>query len=282
MRKLLHLSDLHFGRTDRQRVDTLLRCIREIAPDFVVVSGDLTQRGYRGQFEEAVDFLGKLPYPQLIVPGNHDGAYFNPIRRLFYPLYRYKRLVCDNLTPVYSDEAVHIVGVSSFRPFTWDLRGFWKNGSLSDAQLQRLRELMACAPAGACRTLVVHHPIMNPSDESLRDCIRRRQRILDTLGDCGVELVLSGHLHHTYARLLPVKLGQVPPVCAVAGTAVSTRLRGEANSFNILRISPTNIEVTPYAWTGTQFIPTEPLRFPRGEASRPGQSSPLPLHATAG
>lgn len=276
MKTLLHLSDLHFGHSDRHLAEALLHCIRGLSPDILVVSGDLTQRGGRRQFEEATFFLGKLPYPQLIVPGNHDGAYFNPIRRLFFPLRRYQQLVCDDLYPVYSDEGVHIVGLNSFRPFTADLRAFWKNGSLSDLQLQKLRELMACAPAGACRTLVVHHPIMNSRDEGLRDCIRRRRRILDTLGDCGVELVLSGHLHHTYARLMPVKLGQPSPLCAAAGTAISTRLRGEPNSFNLIQIDAASIDVTPYSWTGSSFIPTEPLRFPR---TRPAITAAAPRAA---
>jgi 3',5'-cyclic AMP phosphodiesterase CpdA len=267
MKRVLHVSDLHFGRDERVVVEVLVRAMEDLAPDVLVVSGDLTQRGRQLQFEHAAAFLGKFRYPQIIVPGNHDGAYFNPIRRLFYPLRRYQQYISDDLFPVYTDDGLHIVGVNSSRPLAWDLRGFWKNGSLSNAQLQRLRELMACAPAGACRTLVVHHPIMNPDDDSCRDCIRRRPRILEALGDLGIELVLSGHLHHSYARLAPVKAGQRAPVCAAAGTALSSRRRRESNAFNVISVDASYIDVTPYTWTGVSFIPTEPLRFPRAMPS---------------
>ena len=42
MRTLLHLSDLHFGRVDLALVEPLTRFAQELAPDCVVVSGDLT------------------------------------------------------------------------------------------------------------------------------------------------------------------------------------------------------------------------------------------------
>jgi 3',5'-cyclic AMP phosphodiesterase CpdA len=44
MRTLVHLSDLHFGRTDPVLLDPLREKVASLAPDVVVVSGDLTQR----------------------------------------------------------------------------------------------------------------------------------------------------------------------------------------------------------------------------------------------
>ena len=47
MKKLLHLSDLHFGRVDDSLVEPLRRAAQAIAPDLVVISGDFTQRARR-------------------------------------------------------------------------------------------------------------------------------------------------------------------------------------------------------------------------------------------
>ena len=47
MRTLLHLSDLHFGRIDPATLQPLLATAKEIGPDVVLVSGDLTQRARR-------------------------------------------------------------------------------------------------------------------------------------------------------------------------------------------------------------------------------------------
>ena len=72
MRKIVHLSDLHFGRVDAELLEPLRLCVEKIAPHLVVVSGDLTQRAKPEQFCEAKAFLDTLPLPQLVVPGNHD------------------------------------------------------------------------------------------------------------------------------------------------------------------------------------------------------------------
>ena len=72
MRTLVHLSDLHFGRTDPAVIEPLLASVHAQRPDCVVVSGDLTQRAKPDEFRQARAFLGRLPEPQVVVPGNHD------------------------------------------------------------------------------------------------------------------------------------------------------------------------------------------------------------------
>ena len=53
MKKIVHLSDLHFGRIDAGLVEPLVEAVNEAGPSLVVVSGDLTQRARSQQFEEA-------------------------------------------------------------------------------------------------------------------------------------------------------------------------------------------------------------------------------------
>ena len=74
MRKIAHLSDVHFGRTDAVVVANLIEIVTELGPDLVVVSGDLTQRAKKKEFVEARKFLDALPGPQIVVPGNHDAS----------------------------------------------------------------------------------------------------------------------------------------------------------------------------------------------------------------
>lgn len=94
--RLLHLSDVHFGRDhcfgapisrsavaglDRDLLGTLIAHCDKSAeiPDAIVVSGDLTSTGTKPEFQEAAAFLSELmkrlhvPDDRLIVvPGNHD------------------------------------------------------------------------------------------------------------------------------------------------------------------------------------------------------------------
>ena len=85
MKKIVHLSDLHFGRVDYAVVEPLTQTIREFDPDVLVVSGDLTQRARSEQFKEAREFLDTLAAPQIIVPGNHDVPMYNVFARFFRP-----------------------------------------------------------------------------------------------------------------------------------------------------------------------------------------------------
>ena len=81
MRKIAHISDLHFGAADEQVAERLVESIDELRPDLAVVSGDLTQRARPSQFREARAFLDRLKSFQLIVPGNHDVPLYNVVGR---------------------------------------------------------------------------------------------------------------------------------------------------------------------------------------------------------
>ena len=58
MRTIVHLSDIHFGRVDSRLVAPLVSTIHTVAPNLVAISGDLTQRARRSEFQQARAFLG--------------------------------------------------------------------------------------------------------------------------------------------------------------------------------------------------------------------------------
>ena len=113
MRTVIHLSDLHFGRIDDAILAPLIEQINAATPDLVVVSGDLTQRARSAQFIAARQFLDALPHPKIIVPGNHDVPLHNVFDRFVRPLEKFRRYVCDDLTPVYIDDEIAVVGMNT-------------------------------------------------------------------------------------------------------------------------------------------------------------------------
>src|SRR3954451_4090335 len=99
MRRLAHLSDLHFGRVDPAAVEGLLRSLEAARPDLVVVSGDFTQSARTQEFRAARAFLDRLPAPVFAVPGNHDLPQWNPGERLGRPHDRYQPVIAQPVEP---------------------------------------------------------------------------------------------------------------------------------------------------------------------------------------
>ncbi|MEO7477735.1 MAG: metallophosphoesterase [Lysobacteraceae bacterium] len=243
MRTLIHLSDLHFGAVDESLIAPLREKILTLAPDLIVVSGDLTQRAQIAQFEQARQFLDTLPTPQIIVPGNHDIPLHNIARRFLRPLDRYKRYITSDLEPSYVDSEIAIVGLNSARSATI------KRGRINAGQILRARERLEHASPQAIRIVVSHHPF-DALDAVGTDIVGRAHLAMQTFAACGVDVLLSGHLHAatTIETASRYRIQGFAAIVVQAGTATSIRRRGENNSFNVLRIERTRISVQPHAW----------------------------------
>jgi len=102
MKRLAHISDLHFGRTDPVVVEGLLSELNGHPPDLVVISGDFTMRARHSEWEEARAFLSRIVSPWIGVPGNHDITAYYRIERFIHPFRLYKRYISPDLGPVMS------------------------------------------------------------------------------------------------------------------------------------------------------------------------------------
>jgi 3',5'-cyclic AMP phosphodiesterase CpdA len=244
MRTLVHLSDLHFGRVDAELLDPLRELVQRIAPTAVVVSGDLTQRAKSEQFEEARTWLDTLPGPQIVVPGNHDISLYNVFRRFVLPLDRYKRHITEELDPVYIDDEIAVLGVNTARSLTW------KDGRVNKEQVEKIRTTLAGLPPEVTKVVVTHHPFDLPDGAKEEDLVERAHMAMDVFAECGVDLLMAGHLHQSHAGNTEAryKISEYAALVVQAGTATSTRGRGEVNSFNVLRVERQKIEVDRYGW----------------------------------
>jgi 3',5'-cyclic AMP phosphodiesterase CpdA len=244
MRTLVHLSDLHFGRVDERIIKPLISAVTEINPDLAAVSGDLTQRARSEQFREARAFLDTLPRPQIVVPGNHDVPLHNIFTRFLQPLAKYKRYITADLQPTYVDDEIVVVGVNTARSFTI------KGGRINEDQLGRVRDQFCGLADDVIKIVVTHHPFDLPEGHSERDLVGRSQMAMTGLAECGADLFLAGHLHvsHTGHTAKRYNIAGHSALVVQAGTASSTRGRGEANSFNVIRIHRPDISVERLEW----------------------------------
>jgi 3',5'-cyclic AMP phosphodiesterase CpdA len=244
MRTLVHLSDLHFGRVDEALLAPLRARVEALRPDVVVVSGDLTQRARSAQFKEARAWLDTLPGPQIVVPGNHDIPLYNVAARFFAPLVKYRRHISANLAPEYVDDEIAVLGMNTARSLTF------KDGRVNREQVARLRERFNALPGGLTHVVVTHHPFDLPENFDEDDLVDRAPMAMEAFAQCGVDLLLAGHLHSSHAgnSSQRYKIAGYAALVVQAGTATSTRKRGEENSFNAIRVEPDRLTVERYSW----------------------------------
>ena len=244
MRTLLHLSDLHFGRVDARVVAAVIEFARELAPDLVVVSGDLTQRARGSQFKAARQFLDALPKPQIVVPGNHDVPLYNVLARFAQPLRNYYRYITTDLHPVHVDAEMAVAGLSSARSLTF------KGGRLNARQLQRLSQWLGSVDSHLVKVVVTHHPFDLPAGHDPDDLIGRANLAMRAFAERGVDLLLAGHVHRgsSGSTAERYRIDGYSALVVQAGTATSTRHRGETNSFNVIRLERDRIAVERNEW----------------------------------
>lgn len=231
MTRLLHVSDTHFGTEQPAVVEALVRLAQAARPELVVLSGDLTQRARRRQFDAARDFLGRLGAPVLAVPGNHDVPLFNVVARAFAPYAGWRRVMGRSLAPQHESAALLVLGVKTTRR--------WRhvNGEISRGQIAGVARRLQSAHPGQLRIVVLHQPAAAARPEDERHRPRGIEAAVAAWSAAGADLILGGHIHLPYVR----ELADGPrPVWAVqAGTAVSTRIRdGIPNSVNLLHWQP--------------------------------------------
>ena len=262
MRTLVHLSDLHFGRIDPVVVDVVRDTVKAIAPDLIAVSGDFTQRARSRQFSEARAFLDSLPRPHLIVPGNHDVPLHNVFARFFNPLGGYRRHMTDDLQPHYMDHELVVIGTDTTRSFTIG------GGGIRRRELRRIRGLLKDADRSAVTILVAHHPFDEPHAGAAFGRARPGAEAVEQLAAEGIDVFLTGHLHVTFAGPTAKRynISGRSAIVVEAGTATSTRVRGEPNAFNVLRIERQAIVVEHLVWNAAAGV------FASGEVQRFEQS----------
>lgn len=249
MRRIAHISDLHFGKEDPAVAEALLADLSARAPVLVAVSGDLTQRARAREFRAARAFLDRLPGVTLVVPGNHDVPLWDVVSRFARPLRNYRRHLTPELAPFFHQEDLAVMGVNTARSWTF------KNGRISWEQIEQIRARFAPLPERVFKVLVTHHPFVPSPGDPDPAVVGRGFHALQAAEAAGVDLLLAGHLHLGFsgdvrAHHLSIRRSML---VAQAGTATSLRTRDEPNTYNWIVFEPPHLTIEVRGWASGGF-----------------------------
>src|SRR3954463_9206399 len=223
------MSDLHVGQ-GLFRGELLSSAVREanqLAPDLVVVAGDLTMEGYRGEFEECKRFLDELSCRHVVVTmGNHDAR--NVGYRHFEDFFGAR----DSVTTVEVPEGrAKVVAIDSTKPDLDEGAGGRAHYGWLDAALRGWTE--------GPRIVVIHHPVLAvPGTGRDVNNLRDAGDVMEILRELEVDLVLSGHRHVPY-------VWSISGVRVVhSGTVSTLRVRGTMPpSYNVIEFDADEVRI---------------------------------------
>lgn len=227
MTVIAHISDLHVSDNDfnepvfLQAVDE----INELNPDMIILTGDITNKGYYDQFEKATEYLALFDSPLFAVPGNHDS------RNLGYQTF--EELIGERSWKLTKDDDFVVVGLDSSSP---DIN----SGNIGrPQQIWMDHQLDQCA-INECFSVVAlhHHVIPIPNTGRERNVLSDAGDILKSLVNHEVDLVLAGHKHVANVWKMDNTL------FVNAGSVSSKKLRGkDKNSYNTYYIDDDSINI---------------------------------------
>jgi Icc protein len=216
---IVQLSDIHVGET--HFVPSLLTRaideVNELAPDIVIITGDLTANGFKREYDTVKNYLTPIKCKNLIIQlGNHDSRNVG---------YLHFEEMFGNRYRSFRDERVTIVAADSSEP---DL----DNGQVGREHYDWIRNEFKKGNKHSFKIFTMHHhlvPVPNTGRE--RNIVNDAGDVLETIVDAGADMVLCGHKHVPY-------LWRIEDLIVVtSGTVSCLRLRGKIEpSYNIIYI----------------------------------------------
>lgn len=236
MTVIAQLSDTHFGTELPDVVAAVKVAVARVKPDIILLTGDITQRARKVQFEAAADFMSSLPAStRIVIPGNHDIPLFNPFARMLTPYRHFKRAFGARET-IWNQSDIAIIGFDATHPLR-HTRGRLEEKPL----LARIAQAKQQMKHGALLFACIHQPLVTAWPQDASEVLIHAEQTAKLLAEQGVDMVLSGHVHVPLSTTTEGIFSSVSRhfILAGAGTSISRRTRpGAPNSFNVIRLDP--------------------------------------------
>ena len=221
--KFVHITDIHIGSPKSYRFapawneqwETAARQIKAIAPDLVLVGGDITRDGDTEpeQFANSIEQLNTLGIPWHLIPGNMDTGNKITDRDGAQPDRKDTQLnITEENLQIFKDQAAPF-------PWTFTHRGIRFSGCYeiikdtalpSATELDRFLAELSELPKAEHHIMLNHYPLfVDEIDERHYDITDKqgylawyfgvdpepRKHLIEAYQAAGVTHVLSGHIH---------------------------------------------------------------------------------------
>jgi 3',5'-cyclic AMP phosphodiesterase CpdA len=230
MLKIIHVSDLHFGKSDDQDTDAkdLLDAVyKEFFQGtdscYLLVSGDITDSGEPDEFTSAKKALSRFKGRVFLTPGNHDygsflgtdydedkAKYFdNPFAdSLGFSHPFFKKTVFNRQLPNNSDPSpVLIIGLNSCaKEGMLDAA----QGEIGERQMKELADLLTKYGKEVTKLLFLHHIPNREADWSLIMTLRDWEELMAATAG-SIDVFAFGHQGDELAVKRRVKGVTAPP-----------------------------------------------------------------------
>jgi 3',5'-cyclic AMP phosphodiesterase CpdA len=216
----------------------LIHHMREQSPDFVAVTGDLTNLSLPAEHNAALAWLQLVGDPAhvCVSPGNHDayvpGALSGAQSR--WGDYMRGETIDERKFPFarrVGDMAI-VSCSSAVATAPW-----MASGRFGPDQAQRMRRcLELLGKGGYFRVVLIHHP-PNIEASHPRYGLWGATRFREIIAETGAELILHGHTHKSSIHAITGPLGEVPVIgVAAAGAAQTGNTGDDPARYNLFRI----------------------------------------------
>lgn len=170
--RFVQLADLPFigdrGRADAE-MERIVDEINLIAPDYVLITGDLAYRATEAAYDQLVASLGRLEAPAIVAVGNHEYDRWSLFLRHFV-------------------RPRHVVDFGDY--YVVSLNSAHRHGQVTHSQLRWMRRVMAERP-GRIPIVQIHHPLFGGARVA-----RMAPEIVEAMSAHASPIALFGHLHH--------------------------------------------------------------------------------------
>lgn len=206
--KFVHVSDLHFHRSDSKnnKVEEMLRIIDEKLPEHnLIVTGDITDDGDKKQYKNAFNALKAFEGRIFICPGNHDygaaGNLFTKKRAkdfdkyLMQPLNQTGSFYKDNepVVNVVKSDVSNVMLIALDSNLETSIPFDFACGEIGDKQLNALQSILNSPDTDAMKKILFfhHHPFIH-CDPFMQ--LKDREKLMRTIYG-RVDVMLFGHKH---------------------------------------------------------------------------------------